>query len=332
MQGSGYNETAWKFPGYFPSGENRILPTFYDKFGRDAKPRTLPHPDEVRTQVQPRGSQGRLGVNVFVSSNGIAVKWGPEVTALEAISMITINTYIGKDCPIPKVYGWFVEALSDKESESQTPPCTFIYMEHLRGQTFAERQSTLKPQEIKYITRQLCKAINALRSLNPAGAPFIGGIDHKALPEVMLAQHWKDVSPEAGPFSSVTAFHDWIASIARVRFSLPPDTPIQKREELPNDESPIVFTHGNLNPDNIMITAPGDGPARLASIVNWSQAGFYPAYWEFWKARILARKSEERNQWVEDVMPEITAPFSAPQPALDFFYNIAVRTSIQKST
>ena len=211
MQASGHSEIAWKFPGYFPSGENRILPAFYDKFGRDAKPWTLPHPDEVRKQVQPYDSKGMPNSNVFISADGIAVKWGAGVTTLEAVSMITINTYVGRDCPTPKVYGWFTEPLLDNENDSQTSPCTFIYMEHIRGQSLAERQSNLKPQELKYITRQLCKAITALRTLKPAESPFIGGIDHRALPDTILARHWKEVSSTAGPFSSVAAFHDWVA-------------------------------------------------------------------------------------------------------------------------
>ena len=48
-------------------------------------------------------------------------------------------------------------------------------------------------------------------------------------------------------------------------------------------ESPIVFTHNDLLPPNIILTL-GPNP-RVAAIVDWNQSGWYPAYWEYCKAR-----------------------------------------------
>jgi serine/threonine protein kinase len=308
MQGQVHNETAWTFPGYFPPGENRILPAFYDKFGRGAKPWTLPHPDEIQKQAENGTDSSSTGSRLYISPSGIAVRWGGEVSTAEAISLLTIDTYIGRECPIPKVYGWYSEPA---ESGSQKLACTFIYMEHIRGQSLAERYNTLKPQELKYITRQLCKAVAGLRSLKAADEPSIGSIERKALPDKILARYWKDVPFSAGPFPTVAAFHEALASIARVRFNLPPETPIQKRSELPSDDTPIVFTHGDLSPENIIITAPGDGPARLAGIVGWNQAGWYPAYWEIWKARLSTNEGAGSAWWVELLMEATTFQRSA---------------------
>lgn len=41
----------------------------------------------------------------------------------------------------------------------------------------------------------------------------------------------------------------------------------------------IVFTHGNLRPNNIIVKN-----GRLAAIIKWESAGWYPDYWEFVKA------------------------------------------------
>lgn len=331
MQGQVHNETAWTFPGYFPPGENRILPAFYDKFGRGAKPWTLSHPDEIRKQAGDETPNSTPESGIFVSANGITVRWGREVTTAEAISLLTIATYIGRDCPVPKVYGWYVEPAESSEGDSQHLPCTFIYMEHLRGQSLAVRYESLKPQELKYITRQLCKAISSLRSLTTADKAFIGSIEHKTVPDKILALHWKDASLSTGPFSTVTAFYDALASIARVRFNLPPDTPIQKRAELPSGDTPIVFTHGNLTPNNVIITAPGNGPARLVGIVGWNQAGWYPAHWEIWKARLAANEEGAGRGWWENMVSEATTPFNGSLSGLDFFYNLAIKTSINAS-
>ena len=62
------------------------------------------------------------------------------------------------------------------------------------------------------------------------------------------------------------------------------------------DSHPIVMTHGNLHPGNIMVTWKGHtdgdtstaGPPfqnlRITSIIDWDSAGWYPAYWEYVKA------------------------------------------------
>ncbi len=54
------------------------------------------------------------------------------------------------------------------------------------------------------------------------------------------------------------------------------------------DDTPVVFTHGNLNPQNIVIST-GPSP-RVVAVLDWSQAGWYPAYWEFCKARRAAAR------------------------------------------
>lgn len=41
----------------------------------------------------------------------------------------------------------------------------------------------------------------------------------------------------------------------------------------------IVFTHGDLHTGNIMVE---DG--TIVVILDWNTAGFYPAYWEWYKA------------------------------------------------
>ncbi|KAJ5920361.1 hypothetical protein N7516_011219 [Penicillium verrucosum] len=46
---------------------------------------------------------------------------------------------------------------------------------------------------------------------------------------------------------------------------------------------PVVFTHDDLVPPNILLS-PGANPV-VAAISDWGQAGWYPAYWEYCKAR-----------------------------------------------
>lgn len=50
-----------------------------------------------------------------------------------------------------------------------------------------------------------------------------------------------------------------------------------------NIEVSIMFAHNDLVPPNIILS-PGSNP-KEAVIIDWGQAGWYPAYWEYYKAR-----------------------------------------------
>ena len=49
-----------------------------------------------------------------------------------------------------------------------------------------------------------------------------------------------------------------------------------------NIEVSIISTHNDLVPHNIILS-PGPNPT-VAAIIDWGQAGWYPAYWEYCKA------------------------------------------------
>lgn len=46
---------------------------------------------------------------------------------------------------------------------------------------------------------------------------------------------------------------------------------------------PVVFTRNDFVPPNILLST-GPDPT-VAAIIDWGQAGWYPAYWEYCKAR-----------------------------------------------
>ncbi|KAJ6137216.1 phosphotransferase enzyme family protein [Penicillium samsonianum] len=50
-----------------------------------------------------------------------------------------------------------------------------------------------------------------------------------------------------------------------------------------NIEVSIMFAHNDLVSPNILLS-PGPNP-KEAAIIDWAQAGWYPAYWEYYKAR-----------------------------------------------
>jgi len=75
-----------------------------------------------------------------------------------------------------------------------------------------------------------------------------------------------------GPFSSITAFNDWLAAAATRQRPGPDYIADLYREYMP-DIGNIQFTHGDLTLGNIMISG-GPGSRRIAAIIDWEQSGW----------------------------------------------------------
>ena len=76
-------------------------------------------------------------------------------------------------------------------------------------------------------------------------------------------------------------------------------------------EVPIVFTHDDFVPPNILLS-PGPNP-KVAAIIDWGQAGWYPAYWEYCKARRVRLDPEcfndaAQEEWRTKYLPMILDP------------------------
>lgn len=76
-----------------------------------------------------------------------------------------------------------------------------------------------------------------------------------------------------------------------------------------NVDVPIVFTHSDLVAPNIMLS-PGPNP-RVAAVVDWGQAGWYPSYWEYCKAlKVGCPKfpKEYQEEWRQRYLPLVLDP------------------------
>lgn len=72
------------------------------------------------------------------------------------------------------------------------------------------------------------------------------------------------------------------------------------RQSLP-DDVPICFTHGDLNSNNIIVSAKEGGPIQIRAIIDWHQSGWLPSYWEYCKARWTTQIGGE---WEETYLPK----------------------------
>ena len=83
-----------------------------------------------------------------------------------------------------------------------------------------------------------------------------------------------------------------------------------------NNDHKIVMTHGDLHPRNIIIKN-----YKIAAIIDWEHAGFYPEYWEYTK---IICSIQWDNIWVPMVckfLDQYTKEFSFIYYLRSIFYN-----------
>ncbi|KAB8229890.1 kinase-like protein [Aspergillus alliaceus] len=126
----------------------------------------------------------------------------------------------------------------------------FIYMSLIDSETLQERWSDMNKNERQALEQD-------------SHSPYIRSLSRPPLNKIFLSSH-----PElTGPFQDTNAVQKF-QDAYRIKIS---------------EEVPIIFTHDDFVPPNILLS-PGPNPG-MAAIIDWGQAGWYPAYWEYCKAR-----------------------------------------------
>ncbi|KAF2123946.1 kinase-like protein [Dothidotthia symphoricarpi CBS 119687] len=272
--------------GLFPYSEKVIFQDSYF-FQKPHAPTSLPSPAEVRENqsMDPHARNIRRPRPVRFPSMGLLVKYGTEITIAEAQCLLFIRRTL-QTVPVPEVYGWC-------KDDNQV----FIYMELMDGNTLEKSWEIMVEDDRLAICQQLRHMIDAWRSLeNSYDPPFIGHVGKQPLLDIIFTD---TCSQTAGPFSSVTEFHNWFTST----FGPNRDMDVEDisthpyRSFIP-DDFPIVFTHGDLHPSNIIVSL-GPNP-RVVAIVDWHQSGWYPSYWEYCKARWTSWIGKE---WEANYLP-----------------------------
>lgn len=209
----------------------------------------------------------RDGFCVPISKHRI-VKTGPFVHLTEAATMkfVAENTSL----PVPKVYCSFVRKNR-----------AYIVMERIRGEEIPKSWKNLSDKSRQNIFAQLKHMLQELRAIKPPPDTGVESCTGGSLRDSRIPR----ALPRLGPFKTIQDFHLWL------REYLHPSE-VQDRE---NDQDwqdikdmaskqdgpwpPPVFTHGDLNPFNILVR-----DDNVVGIVDWEFSGWYPHYWEYTSA------------------------------------------------
>ncbi|KAK8121791.1 hypothetical protein PG984_010461 [Apiospora sp. TS-2023a] len=256
-------------------------------FFKQQRAPALPTPDAIgalnASITGPLRNNFRRPPPVAIPSMGLFVKYGSKVTIAEAETQAMVYEKLRDQVPVPEVYGWV-------EDEGQR----FIYMSLVEGDTLANMWPSMNEAQRQDVCKELKGMVGAWRALvghEPDMSQYIGSMGGQPLNEVFL----HDDPRLIGPFQGDDAVHDFQA-VCDIDIKL--------------DVKP-VFTHNDLVPVNIMLT-PGPNP-KVAAVVDWGQAGWYPDYWEYCKARrvnLLPRQFDTKSQeeWHSRYLPLIIDP------------------------
>ncbi|KAI0469285.1 phosphotransferase enzyme family protein [Xylaria cf. heliscus] len=250
-------------------------------FFRERRAAALPTPAQVRDINAKNRGKDKVGFDrpppVKIESLGLFIKYGTHVTVTEIRTQMMVREKLMGRVPVPEVFGW-----------TQDQGQTFLYMSLVHGDPLHERWPTMTRDERSQICAELRWTANAWKSLKQDEDDcYIGSEQKQPLNNIFFTMNAEVV----GPFQGIDAIQQFQSALGI---------------DVVNP-GPIVFTHNDLVACNILV---GKTSARLAAIVDWGQAGWYPAYWEYCKARRVNVPdyrffNEYEQEWKSEYLPRI---------------------------
>ncbi|CAI7671898.1 unnamed protein product [Penicillium palitans] len=169
----------------------------------------------------------------------------------------------------------------------ETPDASYFLMTQVPGRPIGQLLNTMTDEQVENAVTDLKRYIAELRAIPNEASKFQicnsegGGILDWRIP---------DSQSENLRFHTETDFHNYLTEM------MTDDTRKQaaKSHAIPHA---IVFTHGDLNPRNILAEN-----GRITGIVDWENAGFFPEYWEYTKMHYTVRSL---IRWLADVVDKV---------------------------
>ncbi|KAI0023452.1 protein kinase-like protein [Xylariomycetidae sp. FL0641] len=201
------------------------------------------------------------------------IKYGRAVTLAEAEAMDYISKHTSIKCP--KVFGAY-----------QLDKTGHIIMSFERGTPLPTFWKTATEEERETIIGTLKQYVSEMRSIK---GDYVGGFNRSSCVSGEFEWDFHSRDYQYGPYPDEQGFNDGILdALARAHpgpLSTDPESSAYNNrfqtEQLVHSlrGHEIVFTHGDLHGGNILIR-----DDLSVVILDWYTAGFYPAYWEWYKA------------------------------------------------
>ncbi|EJF61061.1 hypothetical protein DICSQDRAFT_106729 [Dichomitus squalens LYAD-421 SS1] len=215
----------------------------------------------------------RTHPSIYPLPFGLLLKNGPRVREQEGIAM---NLARAMGVPAPRFISFAEPPSGHVFSGSMLSPMPSLLMTRLPGIEL----DAFSNEDIDFdlVKDDLVRILTLMRSFSSPWGASICGVDG---------------GPVAGPLiplSQLPASTDEAAFYQQIRyignFAAKDKKDVAPAEQLfAHPTHAVVFTHGDLNPHNIMVGPDG----HVCGIFDWESAGWLPDYWEVSVTAILPR-------------------------------------------
>ena len=224
------------------------------------------------------------------------LKCAPVTRTAEAanIEYIAGNTTI----PVPRVQDVFI--INQQ---------TYIIMDYINGSEFSQKALSVEQQES--IFEELKGYIAQMRALKPTRPGRVESADGSGLFDHRL------VNSPFPPFESIEKFHSRIGHDV-ILYSDTHRKAWSQFRAMGNRKYCTKFTHSDIAPRNLLVNN-----GKIAAIIDWEMAGWYPEYWEYTRWAVSNDRSPQRWQelreevlecyldelWVEEYLDSVFTRF-----------------------
>lgn len=229
--------------------------------------RFVPHLKHIETAVVLSACE----TTVVQVGNEVVVKYGPNVTSIEAESIRFVSELTS--VPVPHVYG--VHQVDDGN--------TYFVMEFVPGLSLSCIWHNLSVLEKENITKELAKYFGELHKTK---GTYIGAVGRHPCRDI----YFDDIE-DKGPFESEQLMNKAIVCAPRYNWKPSQNFIDSTLSCLPHDHD-IVFSHGDLCPGHVIVD---DGNKTVRAIIGWRGAGFFPVHWDFVNALTF---TDWNSDWV----------------------------------
>lgn len=230
----------------------------------------------------------KMGPRIVEGEEGTLVKFGLGVRLAEAEAM----HFIAEETSIK---------LPRLEAAYTLDGITYIVMSYEDGVPLNTYWDSTSEAQHTHVLDQLKDYVQQMQAISGS---FIGSVDESYCEDGVFSA-WGSESLTYGPFDNESAFNEGIIQALRNRLAQPEAEPTTRDHFLHATvrslkDHAIVFCHADLHPSNMLVK--DDGTVIL---LDWGCAGFWPAYWEWY--RVMATYAWKASWHLE--MEKCVPPF-----------------------
>ena len=167
------------------------------------------------------------------------------------------------DCPAPRPLGCM-----------KMGRITLIFLTYIPSTTLGEVWNKLDSDQKVSVRDQLDAILTSIRSLPYVDGHPLGGVAGEGCKDIRRHLRQSDK-----PIKTLVEFEDFLFSSPRPGGLVFVELLRQLSPCLPSPAN-IVFTHGDLRPDNITVEMGDHDQCLITGIIDWEYSGFYPDYYE----------------------------------------------------